>query len=67
MFWYGVAPALVYVGLAVAAVGVLRGESWGPIAVAADLMALLLVSIHADWDLVTFLAPIAGPKDPDRS
>ena len=31
-----------------------------PSAVAADLMALLLVSIHAEWDLVTYLAPIAG-------
>jgi hypothetical protein len=28
--------------------------------VAADLMVLLLVSIHAEWDLVTFLAPTAG-------
>jgi hypothetical protein len=24
-------------------------------------MALLLVSIHAEWDLVTFLAPDAAP------
>jgi hypothetical protein len=26
-------------------------------------MALLLISIHAEWDLVTYLAPIAGPGD----
>jgi hypothetical protein len=60
MFWYGVAPAIVYVGLGVAAAGLLAGASWGTAAVAADLMALLLVSIHAEWDLVTYLAPGAG-------
>jgi len=60
LFWYGVAPALVYVGLAAAAVAVFAGASWSADAVAADLMALLLVSIHAEWDLVTYLAPIAG-------
>lgn len=60
MFWYGVAPAIVYVGLAAAAVGMLQHEAWGTSAVAADLMALLLVSIHAEWDLVTYLAPGAG-------
>jgi hypothetical protein len=29
-------------------------------------MALLLVSIHAEWDLVTFLAAIAEPPDKQR-
>jgi len=28
-------------------------------------MALLLVSIHAEWDLVTYLAPMAGQQPPD--
>jgi hypothetical protein len=63
MFWYGVAPLIVYLGLAAAAVGILDGASWGAAGVAADLMALLLVSIHAEWDLVTYLAPIAGSGD----
>lgn len=68
MFWYGLAPAIVYIGLAGAALGVVRGWPWGTTAIAADLMALLLVSIHAEWDLVTYLAPIAGrrPDDQDR-
>ena len=60
MFWYGLAPAIVYLGLGAAALGLLGGEPWGPTAVAAALMALLLVSIHAEWDLVTYLAPGAG-------
>jgi hypothetical protein len=63
IFWYGLAPAIVYAGLAASAFGVLRGSAWGTTALAANLMALLLVSIHAEWDLVTYLAPIAGRAD----
>ena len=69
MCWYGIAPALAYFGLGVAAVAVLIGAGWATSAVAAALMALLLISIHAEWDLVTFLAPLApgsgerGKKD----
>jgi hypothetical protein len=62
-FWYGIAPALVYLGLGAAALALLIGRAWGTSAVAADLMALLLVSIHAEWDLVTYLAPIAGSRE----
>jgi len=60
MWWYGLVPAAVYVGLAAGSVGVFTGQPWAASAVAAALMALLLVSIHAEWDLVTFLAPRAG-------
>ena len=63
MWWYGIIPAAVYVGLGAAAVAVLCEISWSASAVAAALMALLLVSIHAEWDLVTFLAPMAGAND----
>lgn len=65
-FWYGIAPALVYVGLSAAALAVFLGNRWGASLLAADLMALLLVSIHAAWDLVTFLAPGVGESEPDR-
>ena len=63
MWWYGIIPAAVYVALGGAALAVLCGAGWSASAVAAALMALLLVSIHAEWDLVTFLAPIAGTDD----
>lgn len=59
--WYGLVPAAVYLGLGASAVGVLQGQWWASSAVAAALMALLLISIHAEWDLVTFLAPRADP------
>jgi len=63
MWWYGIIPALVYIGLAVAALATLSGAGWRADAVGVALMALLLVSIHAEWDLVTFLAPLAGAPD----
>jgi hypothetical protein len=64
--WYGLAPAIVYAGLAGAAFAVLGGQPWASAAIAADLMALLLVSIHAEWDLVTYLAPNAGQSGEDK-
>jgi hypothetical protein len=60
IWWYGLIPAAVYVGLGGAAAGIFTGQQWGTDAVAAALIALLLVSIHAEWDLVTFLAPMAA-------
>lgn len=63
LFWYGVAPAMVYAVLGAGALGLLAGSAWAPDAVAAALMLLLVVSIHAEWDLVTYLAPIAGRSE----
>ena len=63
VWWYGVVPALSSAALAGAAGGILLEASWGESAVAAALMALLLGSIHAEWDLVTFLAPMAAGND----
>jgi hypothetical protein len=67
MFWYGIAPAIIYIGLGIAGLGLLMQKPWGTSGIAAGLMALLLVSIHAEWDLITYLAPTAGqppPSDP---
>ena len=63
MWWYGIIPGIAYIGLGAAAVAVLAGWAWSASAVATALMAVLLVSIHAEWDLVTFLAPMAGSGD----
>ncbi len=63
--WYGIAPTLTYVGLGASAIGMFMRHGWASAAVAADLMTLLLVSIHAEWDLVTYLAPIAGRRRDD--
>jgi hypothetical protein len=59
--WYGIVPAIVSLLTAGAGVAILQGTSWGPPALAAVLMALLLVCVHNAWDLVTYIAPQAGP------
>ena len=66
VWWYGLVPAIAYVGLGASAVMILIGSRWGPSAIAAALMALLLVSIHGEWDLVTYLAPEAEPPAPRK-
>lgn len=62
MWWYGIIPTIVYLGMAAAAVSIFYDWAWSASAIALVLMALLLVSIHAEWDLVTFLAPMAEPS-----
>jgi hypothetical protein len=62
-FWYGIAPTAAYIGLGDGALAIHHRASWAVTAIAVDLMILLLVSIHAEWDLVTYLAPIAGRSD----
>lgn len=59
-FWYGVGPALIYASVGVSGWAMERGASWGANSLAAAVMALLLISIHNEWDLVTYLAPRAG-------
>jgi hypothetical protein len=67
VWWYGIVPASIYAALGAAASGVIAETRWGENAVAAAVMALLLVSIHAEWDLVTFLAPMAALPSSDKA
>lgn len=58
-FWcYGVAPAIVYLGLAAAAAGLFVRAAWSAQALAVTAMVLLLVGIRNAWDLVTWIAPM---------
>jgi hypothetical protein len=57
--WYGIVPGLVYLALGCTGVALAVRLGWAPTALATALIALLLVSIHAEWDLATFLAPQA--------
>src|SRR4051812_5375183 len=59
MWWYGIVPAVAYVGLGGAAVAVLTGSRWSGSAGGAALMGRLVGSIPAEWGLGTFLAPPA--------
>jgi hypothetical protein len=58
-FWYGAAPALIYAVIGVSGWAMLHGVGLASSMLAAGTMSLLLVSIHNEWDLVTFLAPEA--------
>jgi hypothetical protein len=60
MWWYGLVPALAYLALGGSGVFVLFGKDCSATAIAASLLGLLFASIHAEWDLVTFLAPRAN-------
>jgi hypothetical protein len=59
MWWYGVAPTFAYLGLGAAGASLLLGGAWSDDLLGAALVALLLISVNAEWDLVTFLAPRA--------
>ena len=59
--WYGAVPVVIYIALGASAVGLLEDKEGGLTAAALSIMALLIVSIHNEWDLVTFLAPAAPP------
>ena len=65
-FWYGAAPVMIYIALGASAVGLFEDKEGGLTAAALSIMALLIVSIHNEWDLVTFLAPVAQPPGSSR-
>lgn len=57
--WYGMAPAVIYAALGTSAVGLIDKSDWGLSCAAVAILTLLVVSIHNEWDLVTFLAPMS--------
>ena len=61
-FWYyGVAPAVAYLGMMLSAIGAWAQAPADALIIAGVLLALLLIGVRNAWDLVTFLAPRA-PK-----
>jgi hypothetical protein len=57
-FWfYGVAPTVVYAGLAGAVVAFGLQRDWAVNAIALALLSLMLLGIRNAWDLVTWMAP----------
>ena len=60
-FWlYGAAPSAIYLALGGVSVALWAGAAWGPYAVAALLLALLLLGVRNAWDLVTWIASRRG-------
>jgi hypothetical protein len=60
----GVIPAALYLLLGVVASGFWTEQAWAPHGVAAVIVALLLVSIRNEWDLVIWLAPKPDGPEP---
>jgi hypothetical protein len=54
---YGVIPTLFYLLLAIVAAGFWGEAAWAVDALAAVMIALLLITIRNEWDLVIWLAP----------
>lgn len=61
---YGAIPSLFYLLLAVVAAGFWGAQAWAGDALAAAIVALLLISIRNEWDLVIWLAPKPDTKGP---
>ncbi len=67
VWFYGVAPLLIYLGLAAAAVMVWAAPAWAAYGLALVLLAHLLLGIRNEWDLVTWLAPGLPPVETDQA
>jgi hypothetical protein len=66
VWFYGVIPTLLYLLLAVVSWAIWSGAYWAAFGLAAVIMALLMVTIRNEWDLVTWLAPRPdSPSDED--
>jgi hypothetical protein len=57
VWYYGVIPLLLYVAVAIVAVSFLAGCADAPYGLAVVIVALLLLSVRDEYDLVTWLAP----------
>jgi len=57
VWFYGVIPSVLYAVLAAVAGAFWSEARWAEYGVAAVIMAILLVTIRNEWDLVTWLAP----------
>jgi hypothetical protein len=62
VWFYGVIPTLLSLGLAVVAWGFCAETKWATDGVAVAITAILLLAIRNEWDLVTWLAPRPDDK-----
>jgi hypothetical protein len=56
-WFYGAIPSVIYMSLGAVALAVWNGWPWAPDALAAVTVALLLLAIRNEWDLITWIAP----------
>jgi len=63
VWFYGVAPSLLYVALAGVALAFWRGCACAPCGLAAVVTGLLLLAVRNEWDLITWIAPRGEASD----
>jgi hypothetical protein len=57
VWFYGVAPSVLYLALGLVAFGFGTGAPWAREGLAAAITGLMLVAIRNEWDLITWIAP----------
>lgn len=65
IWFYGVAPSVLYLALGVVAAGFWSGCEWAPYGLAGIVTGLLMLCVRNEWDLVTWLAPRARRERSD--
>jgi hypothetical protein len=59
VWFYGVIPTALYLGLGAVAVAFWRADWWAHYGLAVAITGLLLLAIRNEWDLITWIAPRA--------
>ena len=62
-WFYGVIPCAIYLTLSLVAFAFWQGWWWSHYGVAALTIALLLIAIRNEWDLITWIAPRADSPE----
>jgi hypothetical protein len=63
IWFYGVYPSIIYLGLGVVALALWMGWWWAQKALAVVITLGLLLAIRNEWDLITWIAPRGEPGD----
>ena len=66
IWFYAVAPTVIYAAMAGASWTVWSGNPWAQAAIAAILVSLLMLCVRNAWDLVTWLAPMPELSETER-
>jgi hypothetical protein len=64
-WFYAIGPLALYLCLGLVAGGLWHGSEWAVLGLAGTVLAMLLLAIRNEWDLITWIAPRPGKGDPD--
>ena len=64
-WFYAVIPLALYLCLGLVAGGLWHGSDWATLGYAGTIVAMLLLAIRNEWDLITWIAPRPADGDPD--